>query len=294
MILSPAHLLTNGERLYEAEYRGIRWLAHRGFVPRVLPLAFPATDISPKGFHFLDGSGQLWAVRWDFTPSVVRALARELERAEAPVQVCYAGEVARPSEARLTGVAEFFQLGFESINVEGQALETTNLLLGLVQHLGLAPENSVLVVGCTGVAEAILCQLLEDAPEPELFELLIAKDVAALNQRLGLSGEAANQLRQAVWGESTEWVRYFGQEKAWDHFCELRRCAEEMGVRARFEVAPKLEGSYYCGTVFALWGRRTKSLLATGGEYRVPVGTRHLPAVGCTLSLNRVLEEVEC
>lgn len=294
MILSPTHLVTNGERLYEAEYRGIRWLSHRGFVPRVLPLAFSATAIDPRGFHFLDGHGQLWVLRSDFTPSVARALARELERANAPVRVCYGGEVARPSEARLIGVAEFFQLGFESLNVEGEALETARLLLGLARHLGMVPEDLVLVVGCTGVAEGILCQLLEDAPEPELFELLVAKDVAGIDQRLGLSEEAATRLHQAVWGEGWEWVRYFGQEKAWRHFCELRRCAEEMGVEARFEVAPKLEGSYYCGTVFALWGRRSRSLLATGGEYRVPAGTQYLPAVGCTLSLNRILEEVAC
>jgi len=286
--------VADGEALYAAQYRGLQFLASRGFAPKVLPLVYPAPGGRSGDFRFLDGDGQLWAVRADFTPLAARALARELAHAQAPLRVCYAGEVARRPQARLSGVAAFFQLGFESFAVEGEAVQTVELLLELVRSLGVAGEQLQLSISHAGVAEGMLAQLLEDAPDQELLGLMVAKDTATLAERLGLVPEASTMLREALWGEGERWVRFFGLELAWERFTAIRQRAASLGVAASFEVAPPLPSGYYSGVVFSLWGKGTRSLLASGGEYAVVWELARIPAVGSTLSLDRLVEEAAC
>lgn len=282
------------EALYEAQYRGLRLLQEHGFTPVVLPLVYPAGSGYSGDFRFLDGEGELWAVRADFTPLAARAFARPLLAQDTVVRVCYAGEVARRWPARLQGVAEFYQLGFEAFGARDEADAALELLLRLVCHLGVPAEQLSLGVSQAGVAEAMLLQLLEDSPDAELFELMTAKDVAALVERLGLATEGERMLRQALLDEGEGWVRFFGLEAIWERFCQLREVATAMGVKAHFEVAPSVAGTYYSGSIFALWGKAGKALLASGGEYSVECEGRRLSAVGSTLSLNRLLEENTC
>jgi len=286
--------VADGQAIYAAQYRGLEFLASRGFTPKVLPLVYPAQGETPSDFRFLDGEGQLWAVRADFTPLAARAFARELAHTKAPLRVCYAGEVARRPQSRLAGVAAFFQLGFESFAVEGEAVRAVTLLLELVRHLGLFGENLHLSVSHAGVAEGILAQLLEDTPDEELLRLMVAKDAATLTERLGLLPEASRMLQEALWGEGARWVRFFGLDTVWESFVSIREAAAGLGVAAGFEVAPPVPSGYYSGAIFSLWGKRTKTLLASGGEYGVPWELTRIPAVGSTLSLDRVVEEGAC
>jgi ATP phosphoribosyltransferase regulatory subunit len=285
---------TAGEALYQAQFQGLQFLRQRGFTPVVLPLVYPAAGESPGGFRFLDGEGQVWAVRADFTPLVAKAFARTLLGQKDPLRLCYAGEVARKIPAGLRGVAEFFQLGFESFAVQDEAEKTMDLALSLAAQLGVPGTSLVLTLSQVGVAESMLRQLLEDEPDGELLQLMVAKDLAALAERLGLSPRAQDMLRQALWAEGQEWVGFFGLQSLWERFGQVRQQAQALGVVARLEVAPRVEASYYRGLVFSLWGKRNKLAVASGGEYWVETPKGPVPAVGCTLSLNRLLEERPC
>lgn len=285
------HVLpAEGARLYEAQYLGMRWLVTRGFQPVLLPLVYPAGSEEDGGFRFLDGEGRLWGVRADFTPLIGRALRSELADGRQ-LRVCYAGEVARRETARLRGVREFMQLGFESFNVENEASITVELLLGLLRELGLSLEGLALTLSHSGLGEEVLGLLTEEAPDEELLEMLAAKDADGVTALLGLRGEAAFYLRQAVFGEGTGWVRFFGQEENWQRLQEPAAQAQRHGVPVRFELVPRASATYYRGVVFSLWGGKGKGLLASGGEYRVVAENQGISAVGATVALDQVLAE---
>ncbi|MGC8916376.1 MAG: ATP phosphoribosyltransferase regulatory subunit [Thermoanaerobaculum sp.] len=288
-----ATLPADGSRLYEAQYRGMRWLQARGFEPVLLPLVVPGGGDEGKGFRFLDSDGRVWAVRSDFTPLLARVVAADPEP-RWPLRVCYAGEVARRGGPQLRGVGEFYQLGFESFGVRGEADTTVELLLNLGRVLGLELSQLVLTVGHTGVGEDMLCMLLEETPDPALVEMLAAKDVDGLCELVGLSEEAATYLRQAVLEEGEGWVRFFRQEEVWVRVQGAASVARKKGVRVHFELVPRTAAGYYRGVVFSLWGRKAKALLASGGEYAVEGKGQEVPAVGATLSLDRVLMEATC
>ncbi|WP_081800148.1 ATP phosphoribosyltransferase regulatory subunit [Thermoanaerobaculum aquaticum] len=283
-------LPAEGARLYEAQYLGMRWLVERGFRPVLLPLVYPVNGEEDGGFRFLDGEGRVWGVRADFTPLIGRAVSGELAEGRT-LRVCYAGEVARREAARLRGVREFMQLGFESFNVENEAAATVELLLGLLKEVGLPLEGLALTVSHTGLGEEILGLLTEEAPDPELLEMLAAKDADGVTSLLGLRGEAAFYLRQAVFDEGSNWVRFFGQEQAWQRLQAAAAPARAQGVAVRFELVPRSSAHYYRGVVFSLWGSRGKGLLASGGEYRAQGKLGLVPAVGATVALDQVLAE---
>lgn len=283
-------LPAEGARLYEAQYLGMRWLVGRGFRPVLLPLVYPVNGEEDGGFRFLDGEGRVWGVRADFTPLIGRALRSEMADGRK-LRVCYAGEVARREGARLRGVREFMQLGFESFNVENEAASTVELLLGLLQEVGVSVEGLALTLSHTGLGEDVLGLVIEESPDEELLEMLAAKDADAVTSLLGLRGEAALYLRQAVFGEGTDWVRYFGQEETWERLQESAAKAQAQGVAVRFELVPRSSAKYYRGVVFSLWGRKGKGLLASGGEYRVLAGSQSVSAVGATVALDQALAE---
>ncbi len=283
-------LPAGGGRLYEAQFLGMRWLAQRGFRPVLLPLVYPVDGEEDGGFRFLDGEGRVWGVRADFTPLIGRALRSELADGR-PLRVCYAGEVARREGVRLRGVREFMQLGFESFNVENEAAATLELLLGLVREVGFSTQGLALTVSHTGLGEEVLGLLMEEAPDQELLDLLAAKDADAVTSLLGLRGEAAFYLRQAVFDEGRDWVRFFRLEAVWARVEKAAAQARAQGVAVRFELVPRSSARYYRGVVFSLWGRRSKGLLASGGEYRVEASSGAVWAVGATVALDQLLVE---
>lgn len=283
-------LPADGTRLYEAQFLGMRWLSARGFRPVLLPLVYPVNGEEDGGFRFLDAEGRVWGVRADFTPLVGRALRSELADGH-PLRVCYAGEVARREGARLRGVREFMQLGFESFNVNNEAANTLELLLGLLQEVGVPMEGLALTLSHSGLGEEVLGLVMEESPDDELLEMLAAKDADAVTSLLSLRGEAALYLRQAVFGEGAEWVRFFGQEETWQRLQGPAAKAHAQGVAVRFELVPRASAKYYRGVVFSLWSRKGKGLVASGGEYQVLAGSRWVRAVGATVALDQVLAE---
>ncbi|MCS7182962.1 MAG: ATP phosphoribosyltransferase regulatory subunit [Thermoanaerobaculum sp.] len=292
MTVQPGYSV-NASGLFTAQHRGLEWLAAQGFTPVMVPLVYPANGEESVGFRFVDWAGNLWAVRSDFTPLVSQLVVRQSDQ-ESCLRVCYAGEVARPAGARLRGVAELCQLGFESFLGGDHAATALRVLLGLLRHLGLDPSDLVVTVTHAELGREILTQLLEEPPDAELLQLMVAKDVDALVEQIGVRGEGERYLRQAILGEGEGWVRFFAGQQRWE---QLRGAADEVwaaGATAQLEAALPAVGRYYHGVIFSVWGRRRRVLVASGGEYQVPARDRSLPGVGATVAVEQVVLEAQC
>lgn len=284
---------TAARRQHQAERRCLDLLQGRGFELVYLPVLEYAGTAATGGYRFVDPTGRVVAVRTDFTPLAARVLARCLDGAAPPLQVCYAGEVVRPQPTRLRRLPELYQVGFESYGVEGGGGDALDLTLDLLGEAGVAPRSCLVTVSLAHLAAALLETVLGRPPESAELELAQARDVDALEERAGGGSPAFAALAAALWGEPAErWAPALGVEAELERAAPLLARARQRGIEAAIDAAPRLAGAYYEGAAFTVWGRATRAVLAAGGEYRVDKGPSCcLPAVGASLTLGVVLEE---
>ncbi|MFZ5786190.1 MAG: ATP phosphoribosyltransferase regulatory subunit [Acidobacteriota bacterium] len=291
----PGVLALAGERLRrqrETERRCLDLLRERGFEEVMLPVLEFADGSEGGGYRFVDRSGRLLALRTDFTPLAARVLARGLAPSELPLHVAYSGEVIRPREARLRQLPELYQLGFESYGVRGGGERALRLALELTRRAGVPSGRVHVTVGRAGLAEKVLCQLLEEPADQDLVELLHVRDVDRLAEALGLSGHRLEALAAAAMCEPPEaWAEALGVAEDVRDCRPLLDAARMEGADATLDVAPRLAGGYYTGCVFAIWGPGTRAILAGGGEYAVEVAGTSVPAAGACLTLGVALQE---
>jgi ATP phosphoribosyltransferase regulatory subunit len=280
-------------RQRDAEQRCLDLLLADGCQLVLLPVLEYEQDRPGAGYRFVDRSGQVVALRTDFTPLAARVLAPTLASAALPLSVCYSGEVVRPQPHRLRQLPELFQLGFERYGVEAGAAASLALTLRLLGAVGVDPTTCHLTVSVAGLAERILARILGSEPGEELLELVRVHDLDSLQQALGAHGETLDALAAALFGGADGgWADVLGVRRELAAAAPVLAEAAGAGVPASIEVAPRLAGDYYRGAVFSLWGRRTRAVLAGGGDYEVALPSGAVAATGACLSLGVALEEV--
>jgi ATP phosphoribosyltransferase regulatory subunit len=279
-------------RQREAERRCLDVLLAEGFQLVLLPVLEYELDGPGSGYRFVDSSGQVVALRTDFTPLAARMLTPMLAGQPVPLSVCYAGEVVRPQPHRLRQLPELYQLGFERYGVSAGAPSSLALTLRLAQAAGVDVTGCHVAVSVAGLAERILTRLLGGPPDDDLVELLRVRDLDRLREVLGVRGATLNALAAALFdGDDGGWADELGVRDEMAPLADVLVTAARAAVPASIELAPRLTGTYYRGAVFSLWGRRTKAVIAGGGDYQVMLPGGALPATGACLSLGITLEE---
>lgn len=282
-------------RQRQAEQRCLALLEESGFEPVHLPVLEYDDASRSRGYRFVEPSGRVVALRTDFTPQAMRLLAPELSRARGPVSVCYAGEVVRPRSARLRQLPELYQLGFETFGVEGGGAGALELMLRLADLVGVDTSRCHLALGVAHMAEEIVGRLANEAEADELVELLRVRDLDALVDATGVVGPTRSALERALFGEVDDgWSAELGVAETVQLAEPMVATCRRLGVPCSLDVAAGAVGDYYRGATFSLWGEKTHSVVAAGGEYAVEAGGRSVPAVGACLTLSLALEEASC
>jgi len=272
------------ERLERAGYREV-----------LLPVLEFAAGEERDGYRFLDGEGRLLALRTDFTPLAARILAPCLATVTLPFAVCYSGEVLRPRPPRLRQVAELYQLGFERYGGEGGGEAALSLMLELVTLAGVSLEACHLTVSRAGMGGEVLRRVAGSAEDPELLELLRARDVDGLVAAAKAAGTVREALEAALLAApADEWAPMLGVEGEVAALAPVLALCRRAGLAATVDVAPRLAGPYYTGTVFSLLGAETRGVIGGGGEYAVEAGGGRIAAAGACLALGVALQEAVC
>ncbi len=278
-------------RQRQAERRCLERLARAGYEEVVLPVLEYAEEASGEGYRFVDRGGRVIALRTDFTPLAARVMAPWLSR-ERVVRICYAGEVVRPKPARLRELPELYQLGFECYGVAEGGEEACTLALELLAAAGIAPASCHVTVSVANLAQRLLARLGASGDDAELLEMIAARDLSGLSEALHLAGDARRFLEGALLGEpAASWGEFFQLGAELERLADLCARIEARGATASIDSAPALAGQYYRGLVFSVWGRRTRAVVAAGGEYEVRAGGDTVPAAGACVLLGVALEE---
>ena len=258
-------------------------------------------DLDLKTFKLVDQlSGRMLGLRADITPQVARIDAHLLNR-EGVTRLCYAGTVLHTQPSGLLRTREPMQIGAEIYGHAGleSDIEIQTLMLGALRSAGL--DGVHLDLGHVSVFRALVTRGNVPAEkEAELFQVLQAKDVAALRAlSTGLDGRTrdALMLLPELYGgaEVLDIAR-----KRLPGYPELLACLDLLQAIGRklndevgelcFDLAELRGYHYHSGVVFAAYAGGRPEAIVRGGRYD-EVGRafgRARPATGFTMDLREL------
>ncbi|MCA9666126.1 MAG: histidine--tRNA ligase [Myxococcales bacterium] len=197
------------------------------------------------------------------------------------------------AEAEVLGaVAEVLtRLGFEDFTLR---LNHRALLRGLIETAGVAPadEQTALValdkldkVGPDGVRAELRTRGISDDAAALLLELLVEKASAA---------KSDDELTEVLGAA----LRSDAGRAALDQLSELRALLDHTPAKGRYRLSPELARGlgYYTGPIFEISVADLAGSLGGGGRYDDLIGMfgkQQIPAVGCSLGLERILLVME-
>jgi len=258
-------------------------------------------DLDLKTFKLVDQlSGRMLGLRADITPQVARIDAHLLNR-QGVTRLCYAGTVLHTQPSGLLRTREPMQIGAEIYGHAGMEsdIEIQTLMLRALKAAGL--EGIHLDLGHVAVFRSLITRAAVPAQkEAELFQVLQAKDVAALRDlSAGLDSgtrDALLLLPELYGGvEVLETAR-----RRLPGYPELVACLDLLQAIGQqlngdvgelcFDLAELRGYHYHSGIVFAAYAGGRPEAIVRGGRYD-EVGRafgRARPATGFTMDLREL------
>lgn len=260
-------------------------------------------DLRLRTFKLVDQlSGRTLGVRADMTPQVARIDAHLLNR-QGVSRLCYCGAVAHTLPASLTASREPIQLGAELYGHAGIEADIEIIrLLAEVLRIAEVPTSRI-DLGHVGLFRALVGRAaLDDEAVRELFDLLQAKDVPTLAERLApldATVKAALLALPRLYGDASILTEARRVLPDWPDVVaaldELDRIATALpGLPISVDLADLRGYHYHSGVVFAAYGAHSPSALALGGRYDA-VGQafgRGRPATGFSLDLRELAQRL--
>lgn len=258
-------------------------------------------DLDLKTFKLVDQlSGRMLGLRADITPQVARIDAHLLNR-QGVTRLCYAGTVLHAQPSGLLRTREPMQIGAEIYGHAGleSDIEIQALMLRALKAAGLSGVH--LDLGHVSVFRSLVTRAkLEPQKEAELFQVLQAKDVAALrdlSSGLDAKTRSALLLLPELYGGAE--ILDVARERLPD-YPELLACLDLLQAIGRqlngdvgelcFDLAELRGYHYHSGVVFAAYAGGRPEAIVRGGRYD-EVGRafgRARPATGFTMDLREL------
>jgi ATP phosphoribosyltransferase regulatory subunit len=172
---------------------------------RIITPAFECADVLALGLgaaadaeavRFVEpGSGEVVALRPDFTPQVARMVATRFPATGLPVRLCYEGAVTRTVVDR--GPRELLQVGVELIDAELAAGDAELIALAAVVLAAVGLDAPVLELGHVAPVQHVLASV--PTPVAEALRLALARgDRAAVARAVDSETPVVRELALAL------------------------------------------------------------------------------------------------
>jgi histidyl-tRNA synthetase len=296
-----------------------------GFAPIDTPALEYAEILTGKGgdesdkqmYRFTDHGGRDVALRFDLTVPFARFAAQHAQQLGLPFKRYHVGPVWRGENTQHGRYREFYQCDFDTIGTDSNAadIETALVIHDILAALGF--ERFQIHVNNRKVLSGLLQSLgLEGQTTAVLRALdklakIGAEKVAAEMAAAGIAGEQAQKILAAVQlrGSNGEilaqlWEQLGHNELAAQgvkdlmQLTEVFAAAEIPASRLAIDVSIARGLDYYTGTVFETLLDDLPGIgsICSGGRYDNLAGLytkQHLPGVGASLGLDRLLAAME-
>lgn len=269
-------------------------------------------------YRFTDHGGREVGMRFDLTIPLARFAAQHIGKLGTPFKRYHLAPVWRGENTQAGRYREFMQCDFDCIGTESVVADIETLLViddlmrsldlerftihvnnrqvlsGLLEHLGLADKTTPVLRS--------LDKLSKIGPEKTAEEMVqaagVTKDQAAAVLRLahcqGTTEEVLRQLPEITGGNP---LAEQGIERL-RQICEGAEVAGVAASRLRLDVSIARGLDYYTGVIFETFLDDLPKIgsVCSGGRYDNLAGTytkQHLPGVGASLGLDRLLAAME-
>jgi ATP phosphoribosyltransferase regulatory subunit len=250
-----------------------------------------------RSFKLIDGSGEVLALRSEFTTAVQRLVQLRFPGGPFPLRLQYGGRLwLRAQASELGRLREFTQLGAELVGIDTPQADAELLALShsTLEAVGVRAQ---LEVGHPGFLDA----LLEDAGLPgalrvQLHDVLDRKsgpDLSALIRARSLSSElerTLNAVNELYGGPEVLLAarRLPLGTRAAAALTHLEQVAGLFGPeRLLFDLGMSRRYQYYSGFTFRAYAEGSPRQILGGGRYQSPGG---LSGAGFALGLERLTE----
>jgi histidyl-tRNA synthetase len=296
-----------------------------GFAPIDTPALEYAEILTGKGgdesdkqmYRFTDHGGRDVALRFDLTVPFARFAAQHAQQLGLPFKRYHVGPVWRGENTQHGRYREFYQCDFDTIGTDSNAadIETALVIHDILAALGF--ERFQIHVNNRKVLSGLLLSLgLEEQTTAVLRALdKLAKigdeNVAAEMQQAGVSAAKAQTILDMVQVEGSNgailaqlWEQLGHNELAAQgvkdlmQLTEVFAAAEIPASRLAIDVSIARGLDYYTGTVFETLLDDLPGIgsICSGGRYdnlAALYTKQHLPGVGASLGLDRLLAAME-
>ncbi len=277
----------SARRLRSLEERLTAELAIAGFSEAILPLIddfAPYEPLLPAGaraeiHRFAGRSGEILALRSDFTPMIARLLAPHLPALDLPLRISYRGDVVRGGARAERRPGEIHQLGGELLGVEADGPELESEAAGVFAELAdlASGGRARIVLGLAGALDELLVGAAGAERASELAQAV------ARRERTAARGAGAALAEIVEFGVPAD-PRRLGARGA-SQLERVERMAREIGRRrpaleisvdlAEFADFTSLPGGdsardlrpYYDGLVMRAYLPGCPGPVASGGRY---------------------------
>ncbi|MGH9458228.1 MAG: ATP phosphoribosyltransferase regulatory subunit [Thermoanaerobaculia bacterium] len=247
--------------------------------------------ISPADFRaayrFTDASGELLAVRADFTPMLARAVAPLVREREGALRLFYRGDVVRRERVRLGRSRECFQIGAELIGDASPAAdaEMIRLAVAVARACGASPVAALSHAG-------LLPLLAASSGGSQRLRSIVRSRRRMELASMPLDARARPLIEALVDGTLTpEALAAFPPaEEIASRLIALR---EELRGEVELSLDEDGEASYYSGIRFRVYDQRRLIEIGAGGRYDTLYGEfgASAPAVGFTITTDALEED---
>lgn len=280
---------------------------------RIITPVFECADVLERGLgddaraaaiRFVEpGSGEVVALRPDFTPQVARLAATRLADLGGPVRLCYEGAVNRMVGAGHGALAprEILQAGIELIGADGLDADAEAVALAATAVAATGLVDLQLDLGHVAFAAEVLAAL---SPEvgAAVAAGLVRKDRAAVARAVAGAAPAIAACTLSLvelWGPLEDVVAR-ARTAPWsaptvaalDHLAALAARVRELapGVRLSADLGLQRGFEYYTSLRFAGFARGAADAVVRGGRYDRLIGRYGRPAgaVGFAVDIEAV------
>ncbi len=296
-----------------------------GFAPIDTPALEYSEILTGKGgdesdkqmYRFIDHGGRDVALRFDLTVPFARFAAQHAQQLGLPFKRYHVGPVWRGENTQHGRYREFYQCDFDTIGTDSNAadIETALVIHDILVALGF--ERFQIHVNNRKVLSGLLQSLGLDQQATAVLRALdkLAKiggeKVVLEMQAAGVSAAQAQQILHTVQLEGTNGetiaqlaAQLGAHELAAQGVEDLRQLTKAFAAagiaeeRLRIDVSIARGLDYYTGTVFETLLDDLPGIgsICSGGRYDNLAGLytkQHLPGVGASLGLDRLLAAME-
>ncbi len=260
--------LQGGSEFYRnAILKAVRVFEDRGFTFIDLPISEPLSiqekalgELSKNSLTFRDfESGELMALRLDFTTQVVRQVSLMRER-EFPLLFYYTGKVFKyTSSLEEMPEAGVEIIGDSSLDADIKVIEALHAFL-----TSLGFKELTVIMGHVGVVESLTKGMEK---KEEIKRAFREKNLTSLRKLLNGREEIAELVLKQGGEEVLDALRVEGSSVALEDLRKAGKHLREKGINFLYDLSEVREFPYYSGLVFEIFHRDIGSPIAGGGRY---------------------------